>query len=83
MGFLFLSILCSVVATVMNNYALARMQVSTMSAFGGLSTLVTIAAGVLLGGEKLYLYHVIGLVLIVSRMVGVSYLEIRKRNVKK
>lgn len=78
-GFVFLGVFCTIVATWMNNYALARMQISTMAAFGGLSTLVTIAAGVLLGGEQLYLYHGIGLVLIVSRMVGVSYIQIRKQ----
>jgi len=79
MGFVFLGVFCTIAATWMNNYALARMQISTMAAFGGLSTLVTIAAGVLLGGEQLYLYHGIGLVLIVSRMVGVSYIQIRKQ----
>ena len=78
-GLGFLGVVCAIIATGMNNYALARMQISTMAAFGGLSTLVTIAAGVLLGGEKLYHYHVIGLALIVSRMVGVSYIQIKKQ----
>ena len=54
------------------------MQVSTMSAFGGVSTMVTVAAGVLFANEKLYAFHIIGLSLIVVRMVGVSAIAIMK-----
>ena len=82
MGFIFLGVVCAVIATGMNNFALGKMQVSTMSAFSGLSTLVTIAVGVIFGGEKLYTFHIIGLSLIVIRMVGVSYIQI-KRDKKK
>ncbi len=77
-GFVFLSVVCTIVATGLNNFALARMQASTMSAFSGLSTLVTITAGVLFAGETLYTFHIIGLTLIVIRMVGVSYIQIKK-----
>lgn len=78
MGFIFLGVVCAVIATGMNNFALGKMQVSTMSAFSGLSTLVTIAVGVIFGGEKLYTFHIIGLSLIVIRMVGVSYIQIKR-----
>ncbi len=81
-GFIFLGVVCTVIATGMNNFALGRMQVSTMSAFGGLSTLVTIAVGVIFGGEKLYAFHIIGLILIVIRMIGVSYIQIKRDNKK-
>lgn len=77
-GFIFLSVFCTIVATAMNNFALARIQASTMSAFGGVSTLVTVLAGVFLAGETMYMYHYIGLTLIVIRMVGVSYIQIKK-----
>lgn len=63
-----------VLATGMNNFALGRIKTSTMSAFGGISTLVTIAAGVFLNGEELYTYHYIGITLIIVRMLGVCYL---------
>ena len=79
-GFIFLAIISTIIATGMNNFALGHMQVSTMSAFGGVSTMVTIAAGVLFNNEKLFPFHVIGLVLIVIRMVGVSYIAIRKES---
>ena len=77
-GFVFLGIVSSMIATGMNTFALSRMQASTLSAFAGLSTLVTIAAGVIFNDEKLYYYHYIGLALIVIRMVGVSYIAIKR-----
>ena len=77
-GFVFLAIISTIVATSMNNYAISKIQVSTSSAFGGVSTLVTIIIGVTLGGETLYSYHIIGLVLIALRMIGVSYIAIKK-----
>lgn len=49
-----------------------------MAAFGGISTPVTVAVGVIFANERLYLYHVIGLSLIVIRMVGVSAIVIRR-----
>ena len=78
LGFAVLAILSTIVATGMNNFALSRMQPSTMAGFGGISTLVTIAVGVMWGGEHLERYHIIGLVFIVARMVGVSYIAIRR-----
>ena len=78
LGFAFLGIVCTIVGTGMNNLALRRMQASTMSAFGGVSTFVAVISGVLLNGEKLYLFHVIGLSLILIRMIGVSYIQIKR-----
>lgn len=77
-GFIVLAILSTIVATAMNNFALSRMQVSTMAAFGGLSTLTTVVIGVLIGNETLYYFHYIGLALILARMIGVSVIAIRR-----
>lgn len=76
-GFIFLGIISTIVATSMGNFALARVRVSTLAAFGGISTLTTILAGVIFWGEKLQTYHIIGLTLILARMIGVSYLSIK------
>lgn len=76
-GFVFLAIFCTVVAASMNNYALGWLPVTTTTAFGGISTFVTIAIGCLVGKERLYGFHLIGLTLIVIRMVGVSWVTIR------
>ena len=77
-GFFVLAILSTIVATAMNNFALSKMQSSTMAAFAGISTLVTIAVSVALGGETLRPFHFIGLSFILVRMVGVSVIAIRR-----
>ena len=82
-GFVFLAILSTVGAASMNNYALGKLQVTTVTAFGGISTFVTIAIGCLIGKERLYGFHFIGLLLIVIRMVGVSWITIKDANQKK
>ena len=81
-GFVVLAILSTIVATAMNNFALSRLQLSTMAAFGGLSTVVTIAVGVIFGGERLYRFHAIGLACILARMIGVSAISIHRDKVK-
>ena len=70
--------LSTIVATGMNNYAMSKIQLSTMAAFSGLSTLVTILVGVMFRGERLYAFHFIGLALILARMIGVSVISIRR-----
>ncbi len=82
-GFLFLSVLSTIVAVTMNNFALSRIQVSTMAAFGGVSTIVTIVIGIIFGNESLEFYHFIGLPFILLRMVGVSAISILKDQHKK
>lgn len=77
-GFFVLAVLSTIVATAMNNFALSRMQASTMAAFGGISTLVTVVVSVWLGGETLYPYHYIGFAFILVRMIGVSVIAIRR-----
>ena len=57
--------------------ALGWLPVTTTTAFGGISTFVTIAIGCLVGKERLYGFHIIGLILFVARMVGVSWITIR------
>lgn len=78
-GFLYLGILSTVVATAMNNYALAKAQVSSLAAFGGISTLTTIVADIFLNGETLYTFQIIGITLIFIRMIGASYLDMKKK----
>ena len=77
-GFAFLGIVSAVLATGINNFCLSKMQVSTMAAFSGISTLVTIVIGVIFRDETLYYYHYVGLSLILVRMIGVSAISIKK-----
>ncbi len=77
-GFFVLGVLSTVIATGMNNFALSKIRTSTTEAFAGVSTLVTVAVGVVFGGEELHYYHFIGLTLIFIRMIGVSYISIKE-----
>lgn len=82
-GFLFLSIVSTIVATGMNNFALSKMPASTMSAFGGLSMIVTVILGVLFNNEKIYYYHIIGITLILIRIFAVSFITMQEEKKKK
>lgn len=77
--FLYLGVVCSVVAVSLENYTYSNAQISSLAAFGGVSTLVTVMAGVLLFDEKLYMYHYIGFFLIFLRIAGVTVIQRRKQ----
>lgn len=81
-GFLFLTVISTIIATGMDNFSLGRMQITTMAAFSGISTLITIVVGVIFMDERLYYYHFIGLTLILIRMIGVSVIAVRKDRAK-
>ncbi len=78
MAFAVLGIASTIIATCMNNYALGKIQVSTASAFGGVSTIVTVLIGVIFADEKLEYFHYIGFPFIIIRMVGVSAISIMR-----
>lgn len=78
MGWVTLSIVSTIFCTLMNNFSMSRLQASTVAAFGGVSTIVTILIGVLFLEEKLYYFHYIGFTLILIRMIGVSWVAIKK-----
>ena len=78
LGFAVLGIGSTIFATVMSNYALSKIRISTFSAFGGVSTIVTVLIGVLFADEKLMYFHYIGFPLILARMIGVCVIDIVK-----
>ena len=78
LGFITLSIISTIFCTLMNNFSMSKLQASTVAAFSGVSTIVTILVGVVFLDEKLYYFHYIGFVLILARMIGVSYIAIKK-----
>ena len=71
-GFLFLSLLSSILATALNNFSFSRIQASLVSALGGLSTVFTMALGVFVNGEKLGLLHLISAALLILGGVGMN-----------
>ncbi len=81
-GFIVLAVFSTIIATAMNNFSLSKLKSSTVVAFGGISTLVTILIGVMFAGESLEYFHIIGLSLILIRMIGVSWISIRRDSKK-
>lgn len=78
LGFLVLGIASTILATAMNNYAISKVPMSTLTAFGGVSTFVTVFTGMALGGEIIQVYHLIGFPFILARIIGVSSISIMK-----
>ena len=72
-GFFFLAVVSTIVATLAGNYALSKIPPSRAGAFGGVSTITTIALGVLIEGEKLYPFHIVGTALTIICIFGVNY----------
>ena len=75
-GFVVLGVCSTIFATMMSNYALSKIKISTFSAFGGVSTIVTVLIGVIFAGEKLMYFHYIGFPFILARMIGVCVIDI-------
>lgn len=74
-GFVFLSVFSTIIATITGNYTLKKITVSSYAAFGGISTLVTVILGVMFNGETIYAYHIIGFALIFTRIIGVVIID--------
>lgn len=78
-GLLFLGIGSSVLATIMNTYALARVQASHLSVLGGLTTIISVVLGVTVNHEQLRWYHIVGGILILTGAIGVNWISLRQK----
>lgn len=75
---LFLGVVSSLVTALTSNYILSKMEASKMSVFTNLSTIVSMAAGALILGEEVTVYHLIGSVLIIAGVIGTNRLGRKK-----
>lgn len=80
-GFLFLGIVSSIIATVLNNYALARVQASNLSALGGISSIVSIILGLTVNHEQWRVNQLFGAAMIIIGAVGVNYITVKKSKI--
>ncbi|MDU5950236.1 MAG: DMT family transporter, partial [Paenibacillus macerans] len=64
------------------NYALSKLEASRVSVFSNLSTVVSIAAGAMVLGEKVTVYHVIGSLLIIAGVTGANLLGAKSKGAK-
>ncbi|MCM3747069.1 DMT family transporter [Paenibacillus pasadenensis] len=80
---LYLGILASLVTSLTSIYALSRISASITSVFSNLSTVVSIAAGMVLLGESMTAASLIGSVLIIAGAVGTAVFGRRSAAMKK
>lgn len=70
---LYLGIISSVVAYVLNNFTLSKLPASQASVFANLTTIISIMAGVMIRHEAFYWYHVIGSAMILIGVWGTNF----------
>lgn len=66
---LYLGVLSSMLTAFLTNFALAQIPASQIAVFNNLSPLIAIAGGILILGETLYIYHIIGGLLVLAGVV--------------
>ena len=73
LSILYLGVLASLLTALMSNYALSRMEASSMSVFSNLSTVVSIAAGAIILKEEITVYSIIGSFMIIEGVIGTNH----------
>ncbi len=76
---LFLGVLSSMLTSFLTNFALTQIPASQIGVFNNLSPVIAVAAGILILGEKLFTYHIIGGLLV---LIGVAMTVFFKYNKK-
>lgn len=74
---LYLGIVSSVIAFFLINYTLSQIPASQSAVFANLTTVISIAAGVLFRNEPFYWYHALGAAMILVGVYGTNYLGFR------
>lgn len=75
---LYLGILSSVIAFLLVNFTLSKIEASKSAVFSNLSTIVSIVAGVVILNEKFKYYHIIGSIMILIGVWGTTYFGMKK-----
>jgi drug/metabolite transporter (DMT)-like permease len=78
-GIIYLGILSSIVAFLLMNYTLSKIEASRASVFSSLTTVVSIAAGVIIMKESFEYYHAFGSAMIIVGVWGTNYFGVRKK----
>jgi len=69
---LFLGILATLLTSYLANYALSKLAASKVSVFSNFSTIISILAGVFVLNESIFIYHIIGAVMILLGVTGTN-----------
>lgn len=77
---LYLGVLSSMLTAFLTNFALAQIPASQIAVFNNLSPLISIAGGILILGETLFTYHIIGGLMVLLGVVMTVFLKYRKKS---
>lgn len=69
---LYLGVLSTLGTSMLTNFALSRLEASKMIVFSNLGTVILIGAGVIFLNESIFLYHIIGSIMIVGGVLGTN-----------
>jgi opine dehydrogenase len=75
----YLGILSSLVTSMLTNYVLSKIEAARMSVFGNLGTVVSIFAGSFFLKEPIYLYHIVGSLMIITGVIGTNYIRLKTK----
>ena len=75
LSIIYLGVLSSLMTSILSNYMLSKLPASRAGTFLNLVTVVTILAGVFILKEEIHTYHLIGVVLIISGVIGANYFK--------
>lgn len=70
---LYLGVLSTLGTSALTNYVLSKIEASKMVVFSNLGTVISIIAGYVFLGEKIYYYHIVGSVMIILGIIGTNY----------
>lgn len=79
---LYLGVLSSLLTSYLTIYVLSHLESYKMSVFGNFSTVVSILAGAILLNEKIFYFHILGSILIITGVFGANYLGRQKKQPK-
>lgn len=76
---LYLGVLSSMITSFFTNFALAQIPASQIAVFNNLSPLISIAGGILILGETLFIYHIVGGILVLAGVVMTVFFKTKNR----
>ena len=79
---LYLGVLSSVMAFLMVNFMLSKLEAYKSAVFTNLTTIISVIAGVVLRNEPFYWFHLLGGFLIILGVWGTNYYSSRVKNYK-
>ncbi|MDD4149558.1 MAG: DMT family transporter [Bacteroidales bacterium] len=79
---LYLGVLSSMLTAFLTNYALTQIPASQIAVFNNISPLVSIAGGILILNETLFIYHIIGGLLVLAGVVMTVFFKYKNRTQK-